>query len=53
VPRAAAFKLVRDLIAEGEEGRALVLAREIARQLPGDPAATKLLKEAEAPRPTD
>lgn len=53
LPRAAAFKLVRDFIAEGEEDRALALAREIVKHLPGDAAARKLLAEAEAPRPTD
>lgn len=50
-PRSAAFKLVRDLIARGEAEAALQVAREIVRLLPDDPAAAKLLKEAEAPRP--
>ncbi len=49
--RSAAFKLVRDLLAGGEPEAALQLAREIVRLLPDDPAAAKLLKEAEAPRP--
>jgi hypothetical protein len=50
-PRSAAFKLVRDLLAGGDREPALQLAREIVRLLPDDPAAAKLLKEAEAPRP--
>ncbi len=49
--RGAAFRLVRDLVAEGEADSAQVLAREIVRLLPGDPAAAKLLQEAEVPRP--
>jgi hypothetical protein len=48
-PRSAAFKLVRDLLARGEKERALLLAREIARLLPDNPAALNLLREAEAP----
>lgn len=52
-PRAAAFKFVRDTLAAGEPERALLLAREIVKLLPGDPAAAKLLKETEAPRPVD
>jgi len=49
--RGAAFKLVRDLLARDEPESALVLAREIGRLLPGDTAATRLIREAEAPRP--
>ena len=51
-PRAAAFKLVRDLLAREEQTNALVLAREILRLLPDDAAAARLVKEAEAPRLT-
>ncbi|MBA3850352.1 MAG: hypothetical protein C0502_10225 [Opitutus sp.] len=51
--RAAAFKFVRDLLASGEEEQARLLAREVVRLLPGDPAAAKLQQEAEAPRPVD
>lgn len=50
-PRSAAFKLVRDLLARDEPESALVLAREIGRLLPGDTAAMRLIREAEAPRP--
>jgi hypothetical protein len=50
-PRSAAFKLVRDLLARGEGADALLLAREVSRLLPDDPAAARLVKEAEAPRP--
>ncbi|WP_157772378.1 hypothetical protein [Lacunisphaera limnophila] len=50
--RGAAFRLVRDMLARGEQDQAIVLAREILKLLPGDPAATRLLQEAEAPRPT-
>lgn len=50
VPRAAAFRLVRELITEGQSEFAIILAREVVRLLPGDPTAAKLLKEAEAPR---
>ena len=53
VARSAAFKLVRDKLARGEGESAAILAREIARLLPGDPAAERLVKEAEAPRPAD
>lgn len=49
--RGAAFRLVRDLIATGETERAVLLAREAVRLMPGDPAAAKLLQEAEAARP--
>lgn len=49
--RSAAFKLVRDLLARDEPEPALLLAREIARLLPDDPAATRLVREAETPRP--
>lgn len=51
--RGAAFKLVRDLVARGENEPALLLAKEINRLLPGDPAATRLLREAEAPQPAN
>lgn len=51
VARAAAFRLVRDYIAAGETERALLLAREIRKLLPGDPAVEKLVLEAEASRP--
>lgn len=50
-PRSAAFKLVRDLLAREEQESALVLAREIGRLLPDDVAATRLVREAESPRP--
>ncbi len=50
-PRAAAFKLVRDYAAAGEQTTATLLAREIVRLLPGDAAAEKLLKEAQTPLP--
>lgn len=49
--RSAAFRLVRDLLARDEAASALVLAREIGRLLPGDTAATRLVREAESPRP--
>lgn len=49
--RSAAFKLVRDLLARDEQEPALVLAREIGRLLPDDPAAARLVREAESPRP--
>jgi hypothetical protein len=52
-PRSAAFKLVRDQLARGERDNAGVIAREILRLLPDDPAATRLVKEAEAPRPAE
>ncbi|MDP2139156.1 MAG: hypothetical protein Q8J74_14995, partial [Candidatus Didemnitutus sp.] len=52
-PRAAAFKLVRDLIAAREADTAVLLAREIVKLLPGDVAGAKLLKEAETPRAED
>lgn len=48
--RSAAFRLVRDLLAREEQDQAIVLAREIVKLMPGDPAATRLLQEAEAPR---
>ena len=51
LPRAGAFKIVRDYLADGEAERALVVAREIVKLLPNDAAAKKLLSEAEAPRP--
>ncbi len=51
--RAAAFKLVRDYAVAGEQDTATLLAREIARLLPGDAAADKLLKEAQTPRPAE
>lgn len=47
--RTAAFKLVRDLIAEGERTTALTLAREVNTLLPDDRAAIRLQQEAEAP----
>ncbi len=50
--RSAAFKLVRDLLARGERESASLLAREIGRLLPADPAAARLIREAEAPHPT-
>jgi len=49
--RSAAFKLVRDLLARDEPESALVLAREIGKLLPDDVAATRLIREAETPRP--
>lgn len=52
-PRSAAFKLVRDLLARGERDNAVLLAREIQKLLPGDAAATRLVGEAEAPRPAE
>lgn len=51
LPRAAAFRLVRELIAEGEGDLALQLAREITRLVPGERAAAVLLKEAEGAVP--
>lgn len=51
--RGAAFKLVRDLLARNEPDSAQVLAREIGRLLPDDVAATRLIREAEAPRPAN
>jgi len=53
VPRSAAFKLVRDLLARGERDNAALLAREIQRLMPADAAAARLVREAEAPRPAD
>lgn len=53
VPRGAAFRLVRDLLGRGEQEQALLLAREIAKLMPGDAAAERLLREAEAPRPAE
>jgi hypothetical protein len=50
--RSAAFKIVRDLLARGEHEPALLLAREIGRLLPDDPATVRLIREAEAPLPT-
>jgi hypothetical protein len=52
-PRAAAFKLVRDLLGRRENDAAVLLAREIVRLLPEDPAAARLLVAAEAPRPAE
>jgi len=49
--RAAAFQLVRDLIAEGDRATAQLLAKEINTLLPDDRAALKLQQEAEAPAP--
>jgi len=53
VARGAAFRLVRDLLAREETDTALLLAREVQKLMPGDPAAARLLKEAEAPRPAE
>lgn len=50
--RSAAFKLVRDRLAGGDEETAVTLAREIVRLLPDDPAARRLLNEAQAPKPS-
>lgn len=50
VARAAAFRLVRDMVAAGETERALLLAREVVRLLPDDPAAARLQQEAAAGR---
>lgn len=49
--RFAAFRLVRDYRAKGEPLRALLLAEETVRLLPGDKAAEKLLQEARAGLP--
>lgn len=51
--RAAAFRLVRELIAEREFETALALAREIVRLLPGEKAASVLLLEAEVAMPPE
>jgi hypothetical protein len=48
-PRASAFALVRELIAEGQRDVALTLARSVVALLPGDRAAARLLQEAELP----
>lgn len=53
VARGAAFRLVRDLIAREDGETAILLARETQKLMPGDPAAARLLKEAEAPRPAE
>jgi len=53
VPRGAAFRFVRELQSRGEQERALLLAREIVKLLPDDPAAVRLLKEVGAPRSAD
>ncbi len=50
-PRAAAFRLVRELAAAGGDASARALAQEVVRLLPGDPAAAALLRQVEAPRP--
>lgn len=50
-PRSAAFKLARDLHASGRGEHAVLVAREIARLLPGDAAAERLLREVQAPVP--
>jgi hypothetical protein len=47
--RVAAFKLVRELIAEGDRTTAIQLAREVNLLLPDDRAALILQQEAEAP----
>ena len=52
-PREAAFRLVRELIRNGEQEQAKLLAREVAKLLPGDAEAGKLLQEAETPQPVD
>lgn len=49
-PRSAAFRLVRDYLADNDQESAVLLAREIARLLPDDAAAEKLVGEAQAPR---
>ncbi len=49
--RSAAFRLVREMAARGEQAQAAVLAAEIVRLLPEDAAAAKLLKEVQAPHP--
>jgi len=49
--RGAAFKVVRDLLAGGDQEKAMLLAREIGRLLPDDPAAARLMREAETPPP--
>ena len=49
--RSAAFRLVREMAARGEQTHAAVLAAEIVRLLPREPAAAKLLKEVQAPHP--
>ncbi|HVZ65141.1 MAG TPA: hypothetical protein VG936_11265 [Lacunisphaera sp.] len=51
--RSAAFKLVRDRLASGDDETAVMLAREIVRLLPDDPAARRLLNEAQAPKPSE
>jgi hypothetical protein len=50
-PHSAAFKLVRDFLADGDAEHALLLARELSKLLPDDAEAGRLLAEAEAPRP--
>ena len=53
-PRSAAFKLVRDLLARGERESAALLAREIVRLIPDDPAAAPSRQgSGGAPRPPD
>lgn len=49
--RAAAFRLVRELIAAGDGEMALQLAHEVVRLVPGERAAAVLHKEAEAAAP--
>lgn len=51
LPRAAAFRLVRELIATGDGEMALQLAHEVVRLVPGERAAAVLHKEAEAAAP--
>jgi hypothetical protein len=53
VARGLAFRLVRDQLARGERDHAILVAREILKLLPDDPAATRLVKEAETPPPAD
>lgn len=50
--RAAAFRLVREYIAEGKAATALALAKEIERLVPGEQAVSVLVREAEVAQPT-
>lgn len=50
-PRSSAFKLARDLHSSGRGEHAVLVAREIARLLPGDASAERLLREVQAPVP--
>lgn len=49
VGRGAAFKLVRDFVAQNDYETAQTLAKEILRLLPDDPAVQRLVKECEVP----